>query len=116
MRLEGEPFAIVGVNGDSDQAALQNAVTTQKITWRSFRDRFGRLAGKRPISDEWQVLGWPTLYLIDRGGIIRKRWTSEPTLAQLNREVDRLVHVAATVDEIGDAAKKNTTAAWLTIP
>ena len=115
-RLEGEPFAIVGVNGDSDQAALQNAVTTQKITWRSFRDRFGRLAGKRPISDEWQVLGWPTLYLIDRGGIIRKRWTSEPTLAQLNREVDRLVHVAATVDEIGDAAKKNTTAAWLTIP
>ena len=58
-RLEGQPFAIVGVNSGTDEEAIKNAVATHKITWRSFRDK---RADKQEISDEWQALGWPTLY------------------------------------------------------
>jgi hypothetical protein len=35
-RLEGRPFAIVGVNSDDDLAALQPILAHQGITWRSF--------------------------------------------------------------------------------
>jgi poly(3-hydroxybutyrate) depolymerase/thiol-disulfide isomerase/thioredoxin len=106
-RLEGDPFAIVGVNGDTDEEAVRDAVATHKITWRSFRDR---LPDGQAISDEWQVVGWPTLYLIDREGVIRKRWIDGPSPAELNREVDLLVLGSATAVEPGNTAKNDATA------
>src|SRR6266567_2685377 len=67
-RFEGEPFAIVGVHGDNDDEVSRNAVASHKISWRSFHDQ---PADKPAISDEWHVIGWPTVYLIDRAGVIR---------------------------------------------
>ena len=61
------PFAIVGVNSDSDMAKLREVRAKEGITWRSFRD--GRPPG--PIADAWNVSGWPTVYLIDHRGVIR---------------------------------------------
>ncbi len=87
-RLEGKPFAIVGVNGDTDDEAIADAVATHKISWRSFRNK---RAGKTKISDEWDILGWPTLYLIDQEGVIRERWIDSPPPDELNRAIDQLV-------------------------
>jgi RNA polymerase sigma-70 factor (ECF subfamily) len=87
-RLEGKPFALVGVNSDSEAEVLKDALKTHEISWRSFRDR---RSGKPAISDEWKILGYPTLYLIDHQGIIRHRWIGAPPPEELNRAVDRLV-------------------------
>ncbi|MCB7129880.1 MAG: TlpA family protein disulfide reductase [Candidatus Brocadiales bacterium] len=87
-RLEGKPFAIVGVNSDTDDEAIANAVATHKITWRSFRNI---RADETKISVEWDVLGWPTLYLIDHEGIIREKWIGGPHPDELNRMVNQLV-------------------------
>jgi len=95
-RLENEEFAIVGVNGDTDEAVGQRAVATHSISWRSFRNRQG---DRQAISDEWQLLGWPTLYLIDREGIVRKRWVGGPSPTALNHTVDLVVFGPKTIVE-----------------
>jgi hypothetical protein len=92
VRLRDRPFAIVGVNSDSDEAAVKDALAKHQILWRSFRDHE---TGVRPISEAWDVLGYPTLYLIDHGGVIRKRWIGSPPPEDLDREIDRLVEVAS---------------------
>ena len=67
-RLEGKPFAIVGVNSDKDREAVRKVCADQGITWRSFWDG-GSTSG--PIAQQWNVQGWPSLYLIDATGVIR---------------------------------------------
>ena len=91
-RLHDRPFAIVGVNSDTDEAAVKDALAKHQIHWRSFRDRE---TSERPISAAWDVLGYPTLYLIDHEGIIRKRWIGSPPPEVLDREIDRLLAVAS---------------------
>jgi len=87
-RLEGKPFAIVGINGDGDDRTVREAIARHEITWTSFRDR---LPGENSISSDWDVLGWPTLYLIDHQGIVRERWVERPSENELNLAIDELV-------------------------
>ena len=87
-RLEGKHFVIVGVNGDTDEAAIKKAITTNDITWRSFHDS---QPNKPAISDQWNVIGWPTLYVIDQKGIIRAASPSGATLDEINRAIDQLL-------------------------
>ena len=90
-KLEGKPFALVGVNSDPDKAELKKAMTKENITWRSFWNG-GSTQG--PISTRWSVEGWPTLYLIDHKGIIRKKWVGSPGEEVMNKEIDKLVKEA----------------------
>jgi RNA polymerase sigma factor (sigma-70 family) len=90
-RLEGKPFVLVGVNSDTDAEVLKEAIKTHQITWRSFRDKRN---GKPSISNEWRILGYPTLYLIDHQGIIRQRWIGAPPAEELNRVIDQVVEAA----------------------
>jgi thiol-disulfide isomerase/thioredoxin len=86
-RLQDRPFAIVGVNSDYEEAALKDALAKYQMPWRSFRNR--------GISKAWDILGNPTLYLIDHAGVIRKRWIGSPPAADLDGEIDRLVQAVA---------------------
>ncbi len=87
-RLAGKPFVIVGVNGDDDQKAARAANADQGMTWRSLQDR----NGPQSTSRDWHVWGWPTFYLIDQKGIIRKRW-QDTGLEELNHAIDQMVNV-----------------------
>jgi hypothetical protein len=69
-RMEGKPFALIGVNSDRDKDQLKEVLKKENITWRSFWNG-GSTGG--PISTEWHVRGWPTIYVIDAQGIIRYR-------------------------------------------
>jgi hypothetical protein len=89
-KLEGKPFALLGVNSDPDRNALKEVLDKEEITWRSFWN--GGTNG--PISSAWKVQGWPTLYLIDHKGIIRKQWLGAPQGAELDRAVEILVRLA----------------------
>jgi Thioredoxin-like len=62
------PFAIVGVNSDSDREKLKPTLEKERITWRSFWN--GEKGTSGPISTAWNVKGWPTLYVIDAKGLI----------------------------------------------
>jgi hypothetical protein len=67
-RLEGQPFALLGINSDRDREALKKVMKKQGITWRSFWNG-GSTSG--PISSAWNVRGWPTIYVLDHKGVIR---------------------------------------------
>ena len=67
-RLANEPFALLGVNSDSDRDALKKVLVKENITWRSWWDG-GSTHG--PIATEWNVSAWPTMYVLDAKGVIR---------------------------------------------
>ena len=79
QRLEGKPFALIGVNSDRDREALKDTLKEERITWRSFWNGGGT---DGPISREWGVRGWPTIYIIDAKGVIRYKNVRGPSLDQ----------------------------------
>jgi len=91
-RLADEPFAIVGVNSDSDLEELAAAREKEHITWRSFWN--GPKGTSGPISTLWNVAGWPTLYVIDHEGVIRHMWLGSPGDEEIDKAIDELVEKA----------------------
>jgi hypothetical protein len=67
-RLAGKPFALLGVNSDKDREVLKDVMTEKEITWRSWWDG-GSTRG--PIASQFNVSGWPTIYVLDAKGVIR---------------------------------------------
>jgi hypothetical protein len=67
-RLEGKPFALVGINSDRDKQKLSERMKAENITWPSWWNG-GSTQG--PISTAWNVHSWPTIYVLDDKGVIR---------------------------------------------
>lgn len=89
QKLEDKPFALIGVNSDRDLKALQEVLEDEEITWRSFWN--GPQGTSGPISTEWNVHGWPTLFLIDHKGVIRHKWLGSPGDKVMDESIDKLV-------------------------
>ena len=84
-RLEGKPFALIGVNSDTNRTELKQVLKVEKITWRSFWNG-GSTRG--PISTQWKVTGWPSIWIIDAKGVIRNRGARGPAM---DKVVDALL-------------------------
>ena len=65
-KFEGQPFALIGVNSDTNLEALKKIHEAGDVTWRSFLDGKGG-----PIAQAWGIQGWPTIFIIDHQGVIR---------------------------------------------
>ncbi|MSR47372.1 MAG: TlpA family protein disulfide reductase [Planctomycetes bacterium] len=92
-KLKDAPFALVGVNSDDNFEELKKKeYVEEKITWRSFQNRGGEKAiDQQTIADDWGVQGWPTLYLIDAAGNVRKKWSGSPGDEILDAAIEKLV-------------------------
>jgi hypothetical protein len=88
-RLEGKPFVLLGVNSDKDRKQCLDKNADQNISWRSFWNGPEGTGG--PISAEWNVSGWPTLFIIDAKGVIRHRFLGNPGDEKLDKFIDDLV-------------------------
>jgi RNA polymerase sigma factor (sigma-70 family) len=101
-RYAGKPFVIVGVNGDTlpmkdfqltgpdgkpidDTQRVKAALEKHQITWRSFR------SGQFGIAADWNVRSWPTVYLIDRLGVIQGKWKGDPGEKKLDAAIEKLM-------------------------
>ena len=84
-RLKDEPFALLGVNSDPRERAIESR-GRENITWRSFWDG-GTNGG--PIASKWHVQGWPTIYILDPQGVIR--FKSIGPMDKMAEKVDRLL-------------------------
>lgn len=67
--LKDQPFALLGINSDGDRSVVNKMLSEQGITWRQAID--GSTEG--PIAKRFNVSGWPTIYILDKKGVIRFR-------------------------------------------
>jgi len=88
-KMVDKPFALLGVNSDPDLEKLKPVLQEQEITWRSFWN--GEKGTRGPISEEWNVHGWPTLYIIDHKGVIRHKYVGSPGDEALDKAIEKLV-------------------------
>jgi len=67
QRLKDKPFALVGVNTDTDKDNYKKLAAQHGVTWRSSWQ--GGTSG--PVCQEWGVRSYPTIYVLDHRGVIR---------------------------------------------
>jgi hypothetical protein len=88
-RYQGRPFALVGVNTDSEAETLKKVQEEEHMTWPSWFDGHGG-----PITRQWKITGFPSLFLIDAKGMIRFQHAGAPSAEELDPEIETLVKEA----------------------
>jgi hypothetical protein len=86
-RLADKPFALVGVNSDDDLKELKKVLEDEQITWRSFQNEKGKKG--EAISKDWNVRGWPTLFIIDHKGVIRHKYLGNPGDEKIDAAIEK---------------------------
>jgi peroxiredoxin len=66
-KLKDKPFATLSVNTDSSVDTLKKSIDSGEITWRCWYD--GGITG--PITTRWGVRSFPTIFVLDKAGVIR---------------------------------------------
>lgn len=83
-RLEKEPFALLGINSDGKADVLRKILKDREINWRQAVDE----STSGPLATQWNVSGWPTIYVLDAKGVIRYRDVREESM---DEAVDKLL-------------------------
>ncbi len=66
-----DPVAILGVNSDEEIETILEAKEEEGLDYRVWWDGHGEVGTKGPIATEWNVTGWPSIYILDENGVIR---------------------------------------------
>jgi cytochrome oxidase Cu insertion factor (SCO1/SenC/PrrC family) len=59
---------LLGIHADDHPEKAKAAVEKYQMSWPSFQD-----AREGPISKTYNIKSWPTVYVLDRKGVIRYR-------------------------------------------
>jgi peroxiredoxin len=94
-KYKDSPFVVVGVNSD-DRETLESAIQREEFPFRWLSD--GSTAG--PISLDWNVELWPTLYVLDKEGTIHFKQTGASDTDSLDQAIDELLHGQGAADNI----------------
>lgn len=87
-KLQGKPFALLGVNVDDSKEDLRDAQERHNITWRSFWD------GPRRIKSKLKVRVFPTLFLLNHEGVIRQVYEGRPRDSDLEHDIMQVIKEA----------------------
>jgi hypothetical protein len=83
-RLEGKPFALIGINSDPDREELRAESKAQEIPWHIVWDGIGG----GPIVTAWNIRSRPKTYVLDHRGVIRYKDVFDE---ELDKAVDALL-------------------------
>ena len=105
--FKDKDVVLLGVNSDAVLDTIVQAKERERLDYRTWWDGHSQpdadlVAAKGPIATQWNVVGWPTIYVIDEEGVIRhvdKRGGS------LVAAVDRLL-MDKTMREYQDRAEE----------
>jgi peroxiredoxin len=88
-KLNDKPFALVGINTNSDDAKhLKEVMEKENLTWRSFADH------RNSICETWNLTVTPTLFVLDANGVIRHKWFGSPGDRILDAALEHLIQEA----------------------
>ena len=79
QEMKDKPFVLLGVNSDP-RAKLKSIIEDKTVTWPCWFDGGDALG---PIASQWNVTGWPTIYIIDKEGVIRAKHFDEQLVKKL---------------------------------
>ena len=83
--LADRRFALLGVHCES-QKVLNDLVERDVVTWRTWAD------GERgPIAKSWEIKGFPSVYLIDQNGVVRKRFGGSSSAEEFDEAIHTLL-------------------------
>lgn len=85
-QMKGRPLVWLGVNGDDERALLRTAEENGTAGFRSWHD-----GSEGPIARQWNVWGWPAMYVVDAQGVIRYKSRVTVELDQALPEIEKLV-------------------------
>lgn len=66
-----KPFALLGVNSDEKLEVARKGKLDSRLPYRSWWDGYALKNTEGPIAKAWGVTGWPTMYVLDKDGVIR---------------------------------------------
>ena len=72
-----DPVVLLGVNSDADVETIRKAKASGEApSYRTWWDGHSQpdadvVAADGPIANEWNVRGWPTIFILDQEGVIR---------------------------------------------
>ena len=91
-KMKDKPFELIGINGDPELTDdVRKTIEDKKITWRSFKNQ---QKDSPPLSETWEIGGWPTIYLIDHKGVIRHVQLGGGEPEKLDKLIEELVAAA----------------------
>jgi hypothetical protein len=85
-KLQGKPFALLGVNADNSKEECKKVIADNKINWRSWYD-----GSNGPIAKQWKIKYFPTIYVLDHKGVIRHKDIRD---AEMEKAVEALIKEA----------------------
>jgi peroxiredoxin len=76
-KFVSRPLVLLDVNSDLDLKRRKSVNAKEQITWRAFQwtDAEG---APGPIATRWGIDQWPTLFVIDHKGVIRRKYVGSP--------------------------------------
>lgn len=86
--LQDQLFVLLGVNVDPSPAELKRAQEDHRMTWRSWWD------GSHRIATKYRVHSYPSLFLLNQDGIVRRVYGGRPRDADLERDVKQVISEA----------------------
>ena len=90
-KLYDKPFVLLSVSADNDKETLTSFLEKEPMPWSHW------WAGPdSPVMKMFRVKAFPTMYLIDAKGVVRKKWVGSPGNDVLDKAVEDLVKEATT--------------------
>jgi hypothetical protein len=84
-RLKDKPFVLFGINTGDEKSLLRKLIKDGEVTWPFWIDDTGK---NGPITQQWAVEAFPTIYVLDAKGVIRFKDVREE---EMDQAVDKLL-------------------------
>ncbi|MCA9262739.1 MAG: hypothetical protein KDA60_02775 [Planctomycetales bacterium] len=105
-RLKEVPFVLLGVNSDRDREQILTKCRDENLSWRSFWN--GPEGTRGPIARQWNIRGWPTIFVIDSEGVIQHKQLGgdasklDAAITDVLNKMGHAVDLSKASDELGD--------------
>ena len=89
--MKDKPFALIGVNINCyDPKKLKEVMDKEQLNFRSFTDKADG-EGLGVISSAWNLMGTPTLFVMDHKGVIRYVRRGIPDATAIDEILKKLI-------------------------
>jgi len=101
QKFDGQPFTVLSISMDSDDAAWKDFVAKNGMTWMQYRD--GRFTGK--LARQFSVTAIPATFTIDADGVLEDQHVGD---ANLEGKIKKLIAQAANSKATANAVKSSS--------